>query len=300
MTPYIELTKPVSYRRGVPDPAWDHLTLMDSKVMTYKVIFPILLIISLIIYVFFYSPHTQPPALIEKLILEKKLTEIDDNLSGLTWDNASGSLMAVTNRPAIAINLSEQGQVLHQIPLKAMEDTESIAFIGNNRFLIAEERRRTITPVALNVQQKQYTPLAPRLLFDLGGKRNNGIEGVAYSMQHDTLFIANEKSPAAIYRVDGFLQNRRQGFEIKKIFSSIKDISGLAWCDARQRLYVLSDEAKTVKEIDNNGTIFRESNLSRYIKDLPQPEGIAVHADKLYIVSEPNLFYVLQMSPKMP
>lgn len=59
---------------------------------------------------------------------------------------------------------------------------------------------------------------------------------------------------------------------------------------------MLSDEAKMVREMDINGVIYRESDLSDIIGHIPQPEGIAVHQDRLYIVSEPNLFYVLKIA----
>lgn len=51
-----------------------------------------------------------------------------------------------------------------------------------------------------------------------------------------------------------------------------------------------------VREMDINGVIYRESDLSDIIGHIPQPEGIAVHQDRLYIVSEPNLFYVLKIA----
>lgn len=246
----------------------------------------------------FFTSGTRYPLLIEKVLYEKAIMEVSDNLSGLTWDEETQTLIAVTNRPAMAFQLSEIGKVIQRIPLTNMDDTESIAFIGNNRFFIAEERIRSITQIALDFSGARYTRLAPHFVFDLGGKRNYGIEGIAYSKQNDTLFIANEKFPATVYKIDGFMQGHLRGFKIQKLFSSTKDISGLAWNEDWQRLYVLSDESKIVREIDINGTIFRESDLRDIIKNIPQPEGIAVHRDRVYIVSEPNLFYVLKILPE--
>lgn len=247
-------------------------------------------------YLFFITGARSPP-LIDGVLYEGAIMEVSDNLSGLTWDNATQTLIAVTNRPAQVMQLDEEGKVLQQIPLTNMEDTESITFIEDNLFFIAEERTRSITLIALDLLDTHYTRLAPHFVFDLGGKRNYGIEGIAYSKQHDTLFIANEKFPAAVYKIDGFLRGHLRGFKIQKLFSSTKDISGLAWDEVRQRLYVLSDESKMVREMDINGVIYRESDLGDIIQHIPQPEGIAVHQDKLYIVSEPNLFYVLKMLP---
>lgn len=247
-------------------------------------------------YLFFIT-GPRPPPLVERVLYEGPIMAVADNLSGLTWDDATQTLIAVTNRPAQVIQLDEEGKLLQQIPLANMEDTESITFIEGNQFFIAEERARSITLIALDLSGTHYTRLAPHFVFDLGGKRNYGIEGIAYSKQHDTLFIANEKLPAEVYKIDGVLRGYIRGFNIQKLFSSTKDISGLAWDEVRQRLYVLSDESKMVREMDINGVIYRESDLGDIIKHIPQPEGIAVHQDRLYIVSEPNLFYVLKMLP---
>jgi len=230
-------------------------------------------------------------------MFETTIMEIPDNLSGLTWDERTGTLMAVTNSPARVFQLDTNGKVLQQIALTNMVDTESIAFIEENGFFIAEERTRSITPITLDLTGARYTRRAPHFVFDLGGKRNAGIEGIAYSKQHDTLFLANEKLPATVYKITGFMRGPHRGVKIEKVFSSINDISGLAWDETRQRLYVLSDEAKMVIEMDIDGVVARKSSLSGVIKYIPQPEGIAVHRDQLYIVSEPNLFYVLKMLP---
>lgn len=255
----------------------------------------LVILLSIMCFLFITSGARTPP-LIENIILEKVIEEVSDNLSGLTWDESTNTLMAVTNRPACVIQLDENGRVLKRIVLANLEDTESLTFIGGNQFFVVEERTRAITPLALDLTGGRYTRLAPHFVFDLGGKRNEGIEGIAYSKQHDILFVANEKNPAVVYKIEGFIRGQHSGFKIEKIFSSERDISGLAWDETRQRLYVLSDEAKMVREMDINGVIFRESDLSDIIGHIPQPEGIAVHQDRLYIVSEPNVFYVLKIA----
>lgn len=265
--------------------------------MRYKKELQCVFIVFFIILAYlFYNPGTRYPVLIEAVLYEETIMEVSDNLSGLTWDDESQSLMVIINSPAMVIQLSETGKVIQRIPLTNMEDTESIAFIEDNQFFIAEERIRSITKISLNLTGARYTRVSPGFVFDLGGKRNEGIEGIAYSKQHDILFIANEKNPAVVYKIEGFVRGQHSGLKIEKIFASVRDISGLAWDEVRQRLYVLSDESKMVREMDINGVIHRESDLSDIIGHIPQPEGIAIHQDRLYIVSEPNLFYVLKIA----
>lgn len=243
-------------------------------------------------------PEPPLPALIESVLLEKEIGGLSKNLSGLSWDATTETLMAVINSPARVVQLNTNGDILQQLDLPDMEDTESLSFLSGRHFLITEERERRVTLTSLSLDEKRAVRLEPSFVFDLGGKRNNGLEGIAFSMSHDTLFIANEKLPAAVYKVSGFLHGRHRPMEIKRIFTSLKDISGLAWSEEQQRLYILSDEAKKIVEIDINGRLTRESYLDDYIKDIPQPEGIAIHNDILYVVSEPNRFYVLKMTPK--
>lgn len=266
--------------------------------MKFKII--ILLFVFLICVTLYFLrrvPEPPLPALIDNVLLEKEVGGISKNLSGLTWDSTTETLMAVINSPTRVVQLNTHGDVLQQFELPNMADTESLSFLSGRSFLIAEERERRITLTSLSLDEKRAFRLAPGFVFDLGGKRNEGLEGIAFSMSHDILFIANEKFPAAVYSVSGFLHGRHRSMEIKRIFVSPKDISGLAWSEDQQRLYILSDEAKKIVEVDIHGRRTRESYLGDYIKDIPQPEGIAVHNDILYVVSEPNRFYVLKLFP---
>lgn len=236
------------------------------------------------------------PPLINSIALEKRIIEVEDNLSGLTWDAFTQSLLAVTNNPEAIYQLDREGNVLTALSLPELNDTESISIGWGETFLIAEERKRQITAVGLSLQQEgKYQILPESLTFDLGGKTNEGLEGIAFSQSNGTLYVANEKNPAAVFKIKGF-NHSGTSLSIEKIYSSVKDISGLAWCDKRQRLYVLSDEAKTLTEMDSQGIVLRASDLSYFVQTIPQPEGVAVEGDKLYVVSEPNYFYVFNMA----
>jgi len=243
-------------------------------------------------------PKNGVAPLIEKMVMEKEITSISENLSGITWDPVSKKLLAVSNQPAQLFQLDLHGHVLHAIMLPDKLDTESVSFLDSNNFLIAEERKRQITIIELSIDKESYITLDSQLIFNLGGKPNSGIEGIAFSQKNNVLFIANEKHPACIYKIEGVIQRGSKALQIEKIYSSINDISGLAWSENLQRLYVLSEEDKSVVEISSNGRILRASVLSDFVKNIPQPEGIAIHNERIYIVSEPNLFYVFDMKPE--
>lgn len=241
-----------------------------------------------------HEQDTVPP-LIDSLILETRITQVSNNLSGLTWDASTNTLLAVTNRPAQLIQLDKSGNVITFFPLQNIEDPESISSGWENSYLIAEERQRKITPITLSLIDRHYQIKAPVLELNMGGKKNDGLEGVTFSKSSGALFIANEKKPAVIFKIEGFNVPPRT-LKIKKIYSSPYDISGLAWSDSRQRLYVLSDEAKSLVEMDSTGKVFRASNLSDFVQFIPQPEGVAIHDNMLYVVSEPNYFYAFDIA----
>lgn len=245
-------------------------------------------------FMLYYQQDIVPP-LIDSLVMEKRITQVSNNLSGLVWDASTNTLLAVTNRPSQIIQLDKSGNMVTKLPLPNIDDAESISFGWENTYLIAEERERKITAIKLSLTNLCYQTLPPSLTFDLGNKKNYGIEGVAFAKSSGTLFIANEKNPAVVFKIEGF-NIPHHPLRIKKIYSSSKDISGLAWSDARQRLYVLSDEAKSLVEMDNVGTVFRASDLNDFVHAIPQPEGVAIHGDILYVVSEPNYFYVFNMA----
>lgn len=147
--------------------------------MKYKII--ILLLVFLLICVTLYFlrrvPEPPLPALIESVLLEKEVGGLSKNLSGLTWDATTETLMAVINSPARVVQLNTNGDVLQQFELPNMVDTESLSFLSGRSFLIAEERERRITLTSLSLDDKRAFRLAPGFVFDLGGKRNEGLEG---------------------------------------------------------------------------------------------------------------------------
>jgi uncharacterized protein YjiK len=79
----------------------------------------------------------------------------------------------------------------------------------------------------------------------------------------------------------------------------VRDLSSLQF-DARSgHLLALSDESKQVVELNTEGRPISNVSLTKGTlglrKSVPQAEGIAMDDDgTLYMVSEPNLFYVFR------
>jgi uncharacterized protein YjiK len=79
----------------------------------------------------------------------------------------------------------------------------------------------------------------------------------------------------------------------------VRDLSSLQYDERSGHLLALSDESRLILELDVDGRPLSTMSLSKgrhgLQKTVPQAEGIAVDDDgTLYIVSEPNLFYVFK------
>ena len=67
----------------------------------------------------------------------------------------------------------------------------------------------------------------------------------------------------------------------------------------QDKLLVLSDRSSRLLKLDRNGNDVDKVNLvDRSGKKLMQAEGISVNQRNLFVVSEPNHFYVYQLETK--
>jgi len=242
-----------------------------------------------------------------KLVInQKKLISIQ-NLSGLTWSSDTKTLFAVTNKLGEILELSVQGDLLRTINTRGIRDAEAIEYLGNNQFIVADERFQKIILLTID---KQTTFInahqAPQLTVSELAKFNRGLEGLAYASKTQKIYAANESDPVRIYEINQFFKANQQAIIIyqadKDKQLSLTDISGLHFHQTTAHLLVLSDESKLVLELSNTGQAISclplTSGHQGLTKTIRQPEGIALDdEDNLYIVSEPNLFYKFTKQP---
>jgi uncharacterized protein YjiK len=80
----------------------------------------------------------------------------------------------------------------------------------------------------------------------------------------------------------------------------VRDLSSLQYDERSGHLLALSDESRLILELDVDGRPLSTLSLSKDLQGLHKPEGIAMDDDgTLYLVSEPNLFYVFK-KPAQP
>ncbi|HSC83142.1 MAG TPA: SdiA-regulated domain-containing protein, partial [Pseudomonas sp.] len=141
----------------------------------------------------------------------------------------------------------------------------------------------------------------------IGRNGNKGFEGLAYDAVNHRLFAAKERDPVQIYEIHGFPHNNPdKPFAVHVVDDPerdaglfVRDLSSLQYDEHTNHLLALSDESSLVLELNADGRPISALSLlggqNGLKQNVPQAEGVALDdAGTLYLVSEPNLFYVFK------
>lgn len=233
---------------------------------------------------------------------------LDDDVSALTYDPDRNSLFTVTNQRSELIELSLDGRILRRVPLTGFGDPEAVEYVSTGSYVITDEREQRLIRVRLNDSTRFLDAKdAEQLTLGIGLNGNKGFEGLAYDAVGKRLFVAKERDPMLIYEVHGFPHdNPEQPFAVHVVQDQkrdsrlfVRDLSSLQFDERSGHLLALSDESKLVVELDTKGKPLSTMSLRKGFQGLeqsvPQAEGIAMDdAGTIYLVSEPNLFYVFK------
>ncbi|MGE8068747.1 SdiA-regulated domain-containing protein [Pseudomonas sp. NPDC089569] len=233
---------------------------------------------------------------------------LTDNVSALTYDPVRKSLFTVTNKRSELVELSRDGQVLRRVALVGFGDPEAVEFISADTYVIADESGQRLIKVHLE-RDTTFLDAADAEVMTLGvhASGNKGFEGLAYDSAGKRLFVAKERDPMLIYEVHGFPHfNPEKSYAVHVINNPkrdaglfVRDLSSLQYDERSGHLMALSDESRLILELDVDGRPLSTMSLSAgrqgLHRSVPQPEGIAMDDDgTMYLVSEPNLFYVFK------
>ena len=86
-----------------------------------------------------------------RAVLQGKVIEgLEDDVSALTYDPLRKSLFTVTNKKAELVELSLDGRLLRRIALVGFGDAEAVEFIGENTYVITDERQQRLIKVRID------------------------------------------------------------------------------------------------------------------------------------------------------
>ncbi|AZD38780.1 Outer membrane protein [Pseudomonas chlororaphis subsp. aurantiaca] len=249
-----------------------------------------------------------------RVTLEAQKIEGLDDVSALTYDPVRKSLFTVTNKNAELIELSLDGRILRRIALTGFGDPEAVEFISADTYVITDERQQRLIKIHLE-EDTVFLDAADAEQMTLGVhmSNNKGFEGLAYDSVGKRLFVAKERDPMLIYEVKGFPHyDPEKSYAVHVVNNPkrdaglfVRDLSSLQYDERTGHLLALSDESWLVLELDVDGRPLSTLSLRKGRQGLqatvPQAEGIAMDDDgTLYLVSEPNLFYVFKKPAVAP
>lgn len=236
------------------------------------------------------------------------------NASGLTFNTETGTLFTVINRPPQIAELDTEGRLLRVIGLEGVKDPEGITYVQGDSYVISDEDSHRMYWVRIG-RDTQRVSVAGRPSLGIGIDRlhNSSFEGISWDGVHRRLYVVREKLPMRVLVITGLDPDApsASGFNIDiiewkssragSLFMS--DLSSVTLHDATGHLLLLSDESALVVEYASDGRPVSMLPLWRGFgglqRKVPQPEGVAVGPDgRLYLLSEPNLFYRFERAPK--
>lgn len=241
------------------------------------------------------------------VIQAKPIDGLPADVSALTFDPQRRSLFTVTNKRSELVELSLDGTLLRRIALRGFGDPEAVEYIRPGLFVITDEGASRLLAVRIDDATTGLDAAdAEQLVLNLGEPGNRGFEGLAYDPARARLYVAKEQRPMLIYEISGFpraggptsaieiSQNRQRDAGL-----FVRDLSSLLFDKRNGHLLALSDESRLLVELDGNdkpiGTLSLRRGNHGLERTVPQAEGIALDDQgTLYLVSEPNLFYVFK------
>jgi len=237
--------------------------------------------------------------------------DVKANLSGLTFSLETGTLLSTINRPPEIIEFTTTGVLIRRIPVVGLRDLEGITHVDASRFILVDEAENAlhwvnITPDTTQVDVKD----SPFLKLERSPFKNMGFEALSWHGASNSLWVGQEMWPLRITKISGLdtdalvtgprISVTSWGPKLL-VKGSLMDLSSLTVSEQTGNIILLSDLTSAVFEFAPDGTpvgfLPLWSGYSGLSDNVPQAEGVALSSDgDLYIISEPNLFYLFRQS----
>jgi len=237
------------------------------------------------------------------------ILDVGEDISGLTYNEQTNTLFTVSNSEPLLIELSLDGQVLRKVWIDGVKDMEGISHVKDNLYIVVNERDQKLILINLQDGVGYFDAKhAPQLTLNIDTAGNKGFEGVSWDSRNNRLFIVKERNPKRVLAIHGLMNSQSESAmnlhvenlnHLQPAIKQMRDLSSISYHDASGHMFLLSDESRMITELDNSGKLVGSLALWRGFhglkRNVPQAEGIAIGPDKrIYIVSEPNLFYVFK------
>ncbi|WP_437880165.1 SdiA-regulated domain-containing protein [Pseudomonas sp. LRF_L74] len=228
----------------------------------------------------------------------------EDETSDLAYNPLTDTLFTVTGKTPLLVELTRQGDIVRRIPLLGFSNPEGVAILDSGDVAIVDERRRTLSVLPLDPQTRELKA-SDSLEFDLGfaDSGNKGFEGIAWNPQQNRLLLGKEREPISMYSLPGDdSQALAQALQPLPSYGlGMRNLSALSIDPRTGHILVLSAQSNLLLELDEDGQpvsfISLLGGFNGLDRRIPRAEGVAMdNHGTIFMVSEPNLFYVFRKS----
>jgi len=224
----------------------------------------------------------------------------EDEASDVSDSPQTKTLFSVMGKNPFLAELTLQGDVLRKIPLVGWNNPEAVTVLEGNKMAIVDERMHLLSIVTVDASTRELN-IKDFPQYDLGPSKNQNkaFEAVVWDARNQQILLGEERPPALFsLKSDG----TRFSGEKQRLASDqldVRNLSALAIDPRTQHLLVLSAESHLLLELDEKGSQVSFMTLLGGFNGLkntiPRAEGVTMDEEgNLYVVSEPNLFYVFK------
>ncbi len=246
--------------------------------------------------------------------------------SAVTYSRDTNSLYIIGDEGGDITQYSKTGQVINSMRMIGpgdKPDTEGIAYLGNGRFLVGDERSQTGSIYTYSPGSQGVNRSA---VYTFGAATGNiGLEGLSYDPLTNSIWGVKETGPQSIYRMGSSSTTQWVGngqsilnpinpgqLRVNGVgLADLADIYVLAGSNAfagttqEGNILVLSQESNLIYEVNRSGAVVSSLDLNFMGSD--SIEGLVMDDDGvLYLTSEDtrsggaSTLHVLKTPPPPP
>ncbi|MCV4286029.1 SdiA-regulated domain-containing protein [Pseudomonas capsici] len=224
-----------------------------------------------------------------------------DEASDLSYNPVTKTLFSVMGKNPFLVELTLKGDVLRKIPLVGWSNPEGVAVLEGGLIGITDERQHMLSIVKVTAETTTLN-MADFPKYDLGPSKNQnkGFEGIAWDPVRQQILLGEERTPALFtWKSDGSDVLKGEKQKVPDVSLDVRNLSSLSVDPRTGHTLVLSADSHLLLELDENNQQVSFMTLlggMNGLKDtIPRAEGVALDEEgTLYMVSEPNLFYVFR------
>jgi uncharacterized protein YjiK len=222
--------------------------------------------------------------------------------SGITWNWDTDTLFVIGDEGKAIVQINKTGAQIDTMTLSGFADTEGIAYIGNGKFVVTEERLQDAYLLTYSAGGTATRSSLPSV--SIGATVDNiGIEGISYDRVTGNYFAVKEKDSQAVHslKIDFSLKT----ISVSSLFdpallkmadlSDVQTLTGVSALSAtaQNNLLIVSQESSMLLEVTRTGTIVSKFDLKSISTDI---EGVTIDKNGvIYLTAQTPKLYVLTL-----